>query len=244
MIRACLTGINEYDYNPDQNRLRGCVNDANNLLDRWRWKSEHISIFDSDATKQNILKAWKALRDKCHPGDVLRLTQSSHGMEEGICCHNLGVKNGAWDPDGFISYHEIADFCKEIPQTILVEILIDACHCDRQLRDLGRVYGKAKYMQVLAGDFKASEFQVQELKPTSVPPNVIMWAACEPHQTSADAYIDDKPQGAFTAAFLKFDDGRIRSDVIYYAREWLKKNGYEQRPHLYTSHDHSMEKML
>jgi hypothetical protein len=240
MIYSVLDGINEYAYNSESNRLRGCVNDANNLLARWKPDS-HILLTDKKATKQNIMAAWREMRDKCVPGDVLRLSQSSHGMEEGLCCYNLSVKNNNWNPDGYISYHEIAEFTAEIPESILVEILIDACHCERKLRGLGRVYGKAKYMQLLAEDALTVPV-VKVVKPTSVRLNVVLWAACEPNQTSADAYIDKQPQGAFTAAYLKFDrPGRIRSDVIYYARKWLGENGYEQVPHLYTSHDHAME---
>jgi hypothetical protein len=75
---------------------------------------------------------------------------------------------------------------------------------------------------------------VIDLKPTVVPPNVCLWSACESDQTSADAYIDGKWQGAFSAAWRKFFKlGRSRSDIIYYARKWLRDNRYDQVPHLY-----------
>lgn len=239
-IRACLTGINEYLYNPDQNRLRGCGNDARNLAARFKCK--YTMLLDSKAIKANIFAAWRETRDKCQPGDRLRLTQSSHGIPEGICCFDLNILNGDWNPAGYISYHEIAEFCAEIPESILTEILIDACHCEDQLKDLGRVYGKAKFMRT-ENDMPLLTTPVKVAQPTLVKSNVIYWAACEPNQTSADAYIDNQPQGAFTAAFLKFEQGHSRSDIIYYARDWLGKNGYGQRPHLYAGHELAMEKM-
>lgn len=243
-IKASLDGINEYAYNSDANRLRGCVNDAHNVLahlvKRAKAEIEHTMLLDQKATKQAIMANWRLMLSRCAPGDILVIGHSSHGIEEGICCYNLGVKDGAWDPDGLISYHEIAEFTKEIPETIMCEILIDACHCERRLKSLGRVYGKAKYMQAQG----AITTPPRPIKPTTVAPNVAMWAACEPLQTSADAYIDNQAQGAFTASFIKFDDGRSRSDVIFFARRWLAEQGYEQIPHLYTSYQHAMEKWL
>ena len=238
-IRAVLIGINEYLYNPDENRLRGCVNDAHNLAVRWKSAQQGLILLsDKHATKQNILTAWREQRDKCQPGDTLRIGHSSHGIEEGICCYNIGVKDGEFDPATFITYSEIAEFCREIPETVLTEFLIDACHTSRGIKSLGMTYGKAKFMQLSGGTFATPGKPAQ---PVSVRPNVVLWAACEPNQTSADAYIDNQPQGAFTAAFLKFEQkGRSRSDIVFYARPWLKKQGYEQTCHLYCSHDLAM----
>ena len=221
---AANTGINLYDYNPGDNNLRGCVNDSLNLVARF--PCDHILLRDEKATLVNIIAAWRVQRDKCKPGDTLRITHSSHGIPEGIVCHDTAVKNGEWV--NYITYPMIADFCRDIPESILVEFLIDACHVQAGLKALGFTYGKAKIMRPAEGD------SVKVIKPVKVgelKPNVILWAACEPNQTSCDADIDKQYQGAFTWAFLKFEQGRSRSDTIYYAREALKQ--YGQTPHLY-----------
>ena len=59
-LYAAFTGINEYAYNSDENRLRGCVNDATDLIARF--PSDHVLITDKQATKQNIMAAWRAQR--------------------------------------------------------------------------------------------------------------------------------------------------------------------------------------
>jgi hypothetical protein len=67
-----------------------------------------------------------------------------------------------------------------------------------------------------------------------IPENVALWSACESNQTSADAYIDKQWQGAFTAAFIaSFMKGKNRADIVADARKYLRKNNYQQVPHLY-----------
>ena len=241
-LYTAFAGINEYAYNSDENRLRGCVNDSLDLVARF--PSDHILIVDKQATKQNIMVAWQAQRDKCQPGDILRIGHSGHGIEDGLCCYNLRPQGNGWNPNGYIAYPEIVEFCKEIPLTITVEFLFDCCHCADKIKTLAYAYGKAKYFRRTSGALPIAT-PAQPARPSSVKENVIFWAACEPEQTSADAYIDNKAQGAFTAAFLQFEQpGRSRSDIIYYARAWLKKQGYQQTPHLYSWPDRAMAPMV
>ena len=124
-----------------------------------------------------------------------------------------------------------------------MEFLIDACHVQRGIKALGFTYGRAKFMRMADGAVPISS-PAKLAQPTSVKDNVVLWAACQPEQTSADAYFSGKPGGAFTTAFLEFyREDRCRSDIIYYARPWLKSQGFDQVPHLYCNHDKAMGMM-
>jgi hypothetical protein len=71
---------------------------------------------------------------------------------------------------------------------------------------------------------------------------VILWSGCLDNQTSADAYIERKSQGAMTWGFLtvirQFQASRPNlsyKKVLSNIQDLLLKNKYEQIPHLSTS---------
>lgn len=239
-LRAVCVGINIYPGYP-QDTLRGCVPDATHLAQLLN--CDHTLLVTPDqTTKAVIIANLQKLIQTAEPGDHLFYTHSSHGIDEGLCCSNTAVgSNGEWDQDTYIAYPELVALTNALPDTVLVDILIDACHSPKGLRGLGSSYGRAKYLGLPLPDVPP--------KPPAVPAltrdNVCLWSACEPQQTSADAYIGDSWQGAFTAAFLtNYKPKRIRSDIIYYARNWLTANGYDQHPHLYCRPSKALVTML
>jgi len=117
-----------------------------------------------------------------------------------------------------------------------LDIILDCCNAPEgsQLKLMGRRYGAAKFLPRSIAGAKVDP-KAGKMINTFIPSNVALWSACQPDQTSADAYIDGSWAGAFTAAFLKsYREGRSRSDIIFYARKWLKDNGYQQVCHLYA----------
>jgi hypothetical protein len=126
--------------------------------------------------------------------------------------------------------------------------LIDACHAPAggQLKELGLSYSRARFMpRPVAVLGRSVDPMAGRIKDGMIPPNVALWSACEPSQTSADAYIGETWQGAFTAAFLNsWQIEACRSDIIHYARAYLKAGGWAQVPHLYCNHDMAMRRFL
>ncbi|GAA4752795.1 caspase family protein [Flavisolibacter ginsenosidimutans] len=84
---AVLVGINDYYQAPGvkhEHSLHGCVNDANSirelLLNRFGFKRSNIdSLYDSSATKANLLKAFHRSLAKCREGDAFVFYYSGHG---------------------------------------------------------------------------------------------------------------------------------------------------------------------
>ena len=84
-------------------------------------------------------------------------------------------------------------------------------------------------------------------------PNIALWAGCKSNQTSADAYIDSKYQGAMTWAFCQSlkdgcwtkwvtkDTHRVRERVMNRIHGFLSADGYDQIPQLEASD--AMKKM-
>ena len=80
--KALCVCINDYPY--DGSDLNGCVNDARAwadlLVSHYDFPSANVKLlFDSQATKANVLAGLKALLAGAKAGDVLVFTNSSHG---------------------------------------------------------------------------------------------------------------------------------------------------------------------
>jgi metacaspase-1 len=249
MNQAVITGINLYRDSPE-NTLRGCVQDAQNfnLLAQNYLDFDPdgvILLLDSQATAVREKSAVHLVIARSRPGDHILWTHSSHGtnnpeptqadgLEELLCCHDTRERDGIWDADTVISAKFIGEVIKKLHPEARMDIVLDCCHAPEgnQLRAMGMSYSRARFLHSSVN--MVSRSVVIDPKPTKMPPNVCLWSACESDQTSADAYIDGKWQGAFSASWFKFFKvGRSRSDIIYYARKWLKDNQYDQIPHLY-----------
>jgi metacaspase-1 len=243
MNYGVFIGINDYTNYPDE-ALRGPVNDCHDLANRLRC-DQAVLLFTPDQTTKatGLANLYQAVR-RAQPGDKVRIAWSSHGIDEGLCCSDVREKGGGWDPDTYVSYAELAALCDQAPAEVLIELWIDACHAHRGLRALGQKYGRGKYLE-LSGPPRA--LQPASPKKYLVQSNVILWSSCEPDQTSADALINGKFQGAFTAAFLaNYAPDKSRADIMGQAgqwgvRDWLVKNRYDQDPHLYCWGERALE---
>lgn len=250
MVRMALcVGVNVYGAYPDDT-LRGCVTDSQS----WR-KFAHndlaikapIVLTDKQAREDKIKEVLLAWREEALKGDISHIfySHSSHGsnqpdldgdepdkLDEVLLCYDALYKGDRW-VKGSLSDDWFYDYAKSLPPWTIFELFSDACHSQTMLREMGRTYGKAKVLSFDGNFTKAPNRRILH----SRLPNTVAWSGCDAAGTSADAYIDDKWQGAFTAAFMacyrdKKGEPRPRTDIIYYIREWLKGEGYRQNPHL------------
>jgi metacaspase-1 len=245
---AVFVGTNHYLHYP-QDELRGCIPDAKNL---WMWVAAKMEWPEDDLM---ILKNSQAANEKAgvlemvsRPGPARQMiwSHSSHGsnnpdtgqidgLEELLCCADLRERNGLWDTETCITAAWIGEMVKQVRPQDTLDIILDCCHAPEggQLKALGLTYNRGRFMRRSITPVAVKPKTVAQTF-TLMPPNVALWSACQPEQTSADAYIDNSWQGAATAAFLKsWKPGRTRADMIATARKWLKVNGYAQTPHLY-----------
>jgi hypothetical protein len=244
--QAVISGINDYKYSP-YDRLRGCVEDAQQFnllaLNYLGFEPDGVTLLlDSQATAQRIKNMIDMAVAAALPGDRVLWTHSSHGtnepdpyqadgLQELLCCYDTQEQDGKWNSKTVISAEYIGRMIGRLNPEAHMDIILDCCYAPEggQLKLMSRNYYRARYLyKPLKGTATGPPIK------TKMPPNVCLWSACESDQTSADAYIDNRWQGAFSAAFRKFfKAGRSRSDIIYYARKWLRDNRYDQVPHLY-----------
>jgi hypothetical protein len=227
---ALLIGIN---YIGTNNELYGCINDTssiNSLISNYNFKK--ISILTDNTVKKpnrnNILTEFNNLLINSQSGDVLLLFYSGHGSY--ILDKNNNEKTGYDQLIVPCDLNEIVDDeLKKIIQTNLKKdvtliAFFDCCHSGSIL-DL-----KYQYMDSL--DKNNFTENVNESETNG---NVIMISGCSDVQTSSDAYINNKNQGAMTWAFLeafKSEKNITWRNLLIKMRDLLKKSKFDQIPQL------------
>lgn len=225
MKKAFLVGINEYMI-PNAN-LRGCVNDTKNMYDIltniYKFPADNIRVVnDLRATKQGIIDRLNWLVTDVKAGDELIFHYSGHGsqvrdrngdelndqLDEILCPTDLD-----WNDPLTDDY--LAIVLKSLPVGVFFTMLCDSCHSGSMTRGFGNPHLKDDGKDIerfLAPPFDIASRAVsrklkvsnmgkkQDEKGKAVPQNHVLISGCKDNQTSADAYINNTYQGAFSWA--------------------------------------------
>jgi hypothetical protein len=228
--KALLIGIN---YIGTTNELNGCINDINCIKDRIAKNGfNDITILTdyttTKPTKTNILNAFRNLLANSQAGDFLILVYSGHGS-------NIIDKNG----DETTGYDQmiipldfnyiIDDELKAIIQNnlkpnVTLFAMFDSCFSGSVL-DL-----RYQYLDSLNYDNFSENNKELETKG-----DVFMISGCTDIQTSADAVINKKFNGAMTWSLLeslKQKPNCTWRELIKCMRDLLKGSGFDQIPQL------------
>jgi len=231
--RAVLIGIN---YTGTDSQLSGCINDTNGLKtilnSKYAFAEKNIKIFTDETpikpTRANILAAFTQLLKSGVAGDILFFSYSGHGSYTADLNHDETSGNDEMIvPLDFKCI--VDDELKALVQTHLKKnvtlfALFDSCHSGTVL-DL-----KYQYLDSLQNNTNT-----QNTKETETIGTVIMLSGCTDEQTSADAHIDKKYQGAMTWAFLAaLNGGGANSwqDLLTKMRTQLQNSAFTQIPQL------------
>lgn len=256
MNQAVLAGYNIYGRYPGD-VLRGCDNDANNLRrlieTNLRFDQVMLLLDAKSSAEIEMAAVWKMVTSQTGPASHLVWGHTSHGsnnpdlsqrdgLQEILCCYDLkeNKETGLWI-SGFISAKWIGELSARVRPIDTLDIILDCCNAPEgdQLKAIGRSYNCARFLPRSLVGVPVKPKTVQAIRST-IPRNVALWSACEPQEASCDAYIDGSFQGAFTAAFLKaFSPNKSRANIMGKIgqpgtiRDWLYKNRFQQKPHLY-----------
>jgi hypothetical protein len=198
--KALLVGVN---YNGTASQLNGCINDALNistmLSTKYTFPSANIKILTDDTetkpTHDNLLTAFTQLLKSGEAGDLLFFSFSGHGSY--ILDKNNDETTGydemiiTADLKGILDDELKALIKTHLKKNVTLFALFDCCFSGTVL-DL-----KYQYLDSLKNNTST-----QNNMETETIGNVIMISGCTDEQTSADAYLDKKYQGAMTWAFL------------------------------------------
>lgn len=233
--RALIVGINKYAQ--PGNDLRGCINDtvliSQVLQNAYGFsKDDIVTITDSQATRDNILRAIKEhLVDKSGPDDTAIFYYSGHGYyigtpdqsgyDEILCPHDMSVKNKI-----YITHNEL-DKLLESSRAGHFLVTLDCCHSGSKTKEWGEYeYSKERFFQnpdvpseprVEGKAF--GEFCDPERKQKGAS-NWVILAACKSDETAKEDQIDLGGQqyhcGALTRAlFMSINKNASSGDFTY-----------------------------
>jgi len=245
--RALQWGIN--DYPSSNNDLRGCLNDIAEwsflLKDVYKF-DEIYTIFDSNATKNNVVNKMKELIEKSVAGDILVFDYSGHGTytqdlngdeidgkDEAICLY-----------DGLLIDDDIKEILSKIKDGVRTTVIFDSCFSGSSTRAFGDnndLYRVARFMppkdEMIA---KMSTLPVKSkmfktIGQTEEEMNHILISGCSDNEVSYDANFSGKYYGAMSywaTKVLKGNPFITYSEFYTKLRTKLPSRQYPQSPQL------------
>jgi hypothetical protein len=224
--KALLVGIN---YVGTGNALYGCINDVNAVNAHLNSKGFTCQLITDNTalkpTRENILNAFKLLLVNAIAGDMLFFHYSGHGSyvrdthREEIDGYDEAIVSR--DMKYILDDEFKSLLVNHLKKDVTLVALFDSCHSGTML-DL-----KYQYMDSLHGA------DVVYPKNLATAGKVYMMSGCMDQQTSADAFIDKRAQGAMTWACLeclKKKPTHTWRELLRSMRTLLKDNGYSQIP--------------
>lgn len=253
MKKALLIGIN-YQGTPDE--LKGCVNDINNirnfLINSCNYQTANITILlNETATTANIQAAILKLTSGTKTGDSLFFYYSGHGATFGNSKTSTkddidsAIIPSDYTKGGFILDDWLyAHLASVVPKGVSLWAFTDCCHSGTMfdLKYNWKFNPVCKVGKVTS--YKADDWNnnfnlsiTKESKETLG--DVYLFSGCQDEQTSADAFISNQSQGAFTFCFLQYIKNNQNSFRTKSLGDMLKEigclltiNGFGQRTQL------------
>lgn len=247
--KALLVGINRYKDAP----LNGCVNDihdmANLLADKYKFKEDNIRLIaDNRADTYGIIKRLWWLVD-VNPGDRVFFQFSGHGTQyptrdgrheldgllEVICPFDFN-----WSEDKMVTDKKFVAIFTKIPKRVRFTWVSDCCHSGDLTRSIAkeprhpRMYPQPVDIAWRNRGLKNKGIVTATRAMSGGQLDVGFISGCQSNQTSADACIHGRWNGALTYYLIrnlkklpvKSSLKKIRTAVA----NDLKKNRYTQRP--------------
>jgi hypothetical protein len=257
MNKALLIGINKYPTQP----LNGCINDILDVADFLEKKcafakSDIRMLTDERATKVAIIERLNWLLSGLRSGDRVVFHYSGHGaqlasrdplgevdkLDEVICPVDF-----IQGEEYFIRDKDFNTMFSSIPQGVHFIWISDSCHSGDLSREIlldeSRNHDQARAL-ILPEDLlwriktaKENNLELQSFDRTAKQLNLALITGCKSDQTSMDAYIAGRPNGAMTYFLLKElnkpDGTRLPLiNVVAGLNQAIRSAHYSQEPQL------------
>ena len=272
MKKALLVGINKYKQSGSDLRgcVNDITNMMTLLSNTYKFKPDNIRLLADDrATKKGIIDRLNWLILDAKPGDELVFHYSGHGSQvrdrngdelndrkdEILCPHDLDWNDPFTDDI-------LADIFKKLTKGAFLTMVCDSCHSGSMTRSFFVNPNYKEKSKKKRDKFLVPPVDIQHrsynrsLLTNSLgkkqgragsyvrPPeqNHVLISGCQDNQTSADAYIDRKYQGALTATLLKViynnnNKNKTWEQINRGVNRRLDKKGYSQNPQLSGNSD-------
>ena len=185
--------------------------------------------------------------------------EATDHRDEILCCHDMN-----WETGGYIIDDDLLSFAKQIPNGVKVEVLFDTCHSgtahsitprelthasndptSRNLRPvIDRFLPPPPHIMEVLEELDTTHQVARGLTPVNENRELVsgtqaLWSGCGEGQTSADAFIGGKYNGAFTYYWcqtIRLTKGSIsRNTLLKKIRENIGAAKYAQIPELTSS---------
>lgn len=226
-------------------------------------------VTDERATGRAILERLENMVKNAQAGDQLLFHFSGHGsqirdrdgdeladgLDEILCPYDMD-----WD-NTYITDDDLASALEKLNPAASMEVLLDCCHSGTGIRGMGGLIDFIMTRDAEPGHGAPSSL------PRFLPPPIdiacraegtkgviainklfltnqylskpVLWAGCKSSQTSADAFIGGKYNGAFTytlCEIVRRSEGKVsRAELIKRMRQDLRDGDFDQEPQLETS---------
>ncbi len=231
---ALLIGIN---YVGTPYELSGCIEDSNNMkaLLTSHGFTQFTMLNDTTSTKPTkaaILAAFKSLVTSASAGDIVLFHFSGHGSytfdKSGDETDGRDEMIISSDLQGVLDDDFKAILSANMKEGVTLVGLFDSCHSGTMF-DLKYNYLNSENYDKYTENDKASECSG----------NVLMISGCMDSQTSSEAEVNGKTQGAITWCFIQSINGAGADGVSWRQllkgmRDVLKTNGFDQIPQIST----------
>lgn len=242
--KALLVGINYID---SPYELNGCINDVKNvntfLTENCKFSTSNIKLISDETpekpTRLNIENNIKWLAENNLPGDILVFHYSGHGGN--TIDRNRDETDGRDEtliPLDFQTAGEITDdwlfdnLVSKIPKDVTLWCFLDCCHSGTAV-DLKHNYqSTSRYIRgpiipenlvYRKEDWTDSfSYSLERSREFIVGGNVCLFSGCQDKETSADAFIKNSGQGAFTFCLLETLKNNLQEDSLRYKNGTLK----------------------
>ena len=217
------------NYQGTSNDLNGCINDQDDLIDALPGAWAINTFRDHEATirafRDNIKNYVLGMR----AGDYLIIQYSGHGtrVKDSTGDEADGYDEALYLYDGTFSDDEFNELMLLIPAGAKVMVALDSCFSGTATRKT--TYFKPKYMPPKETTKTWAHNRI--VKSSGL--NHIVFSGCRSDQTSADALINNRYNGAFTYFWLKaMDTRKTYREWIVDTAQGLLINEFEQVPTL------------
>ena len=245
--KALLVGINHYPH--PENVLQGCINDIEDMhtfitTKHPIYSNEDIKMLkDHHATKQNIKEQLQWLIHDLSSGDQILFHYSGHGAQlpsiqsdiekdgkdEIICPYDFD-----WTAATTFRDKEFASLFKLIPEGVHFVWISDSCHAGDLSKLAPKPIPNTKYRVFNPHDAFTTQVQLKTLSHGKL--SGALLSACGENQLSADAYIDNRYNGAFTYFLLKnleaHGTDKPMNELITLIQHDLIQHGFDQIPQI------------
>ncbi|MEM9043269.1 MAG: caspase family protein [Pseudomonadota bacterium] len=218
---AVVIGIDDYAHFSD---LEGAVNDAEDIASVIRGRGGDVMLItDQQATRSNIVNAFRTQAAKASDGDVLILTYAGHGvqlpesligdevdgMDENFVLHGFaeagpGVGERLRDND-------LASLFMEVPDGVTVLFVADSCHSGTMTRlpFEGAELGKTRFLEL--GPIEEDPLPAPEERSFQIDgsglPHVVFAAAARDNEQTPEVLIDGERRGALSWSIARALEG-------------------------------------